>query len=251
MKHIYISGGASGIGEASVRLFCKKGWHVSFSDLNAERGQSLAAELGENVFFFRLDSRDRAGLTDALKIVTAKFGPLKAVFANAGIHRRNNILNISDAELDLVIDTNIKGTVHTLQASLPFLIESGGGSVVINASDQSKIGKRNSFAYGMSKGALGQITKSLALDMAQYSIRVNAVCPGTIYTPLVESLFERIAANEGITQEELIEGEKQVHPIGRMGQANEVASLVYFLASDDSSFCTGGLYSVDGGLTAQ
>ena len=117
---------------------------------------------------------------------------LDSVVANAGIHRCNTMLDISEEELDLMIDTNIKGTVHTLRAAVPCLLERGG-SVVINASDQCYVGKPNSFGYGLTKGALGQITKSLAIDLGPKGVRVNAVCAGTIRTPLTEKLFQSFA----------------------------------------------------------
>lgn len=247
---IFITGGASGIGEASVRLFHSRGWNVAFTDLNEETGHKLVQELGEDVMFIVSDTRDHCSVARAVKEAVERFGAPDAVFANAGIHRSNTIVDITDEEFDLVIHTNIYGTYHTLKEVVPYMIKGGGGCVVINASDQSKVGKYHSFAYGLTKGALGQITKSLALDLAQYNIRVNAVCPGTIYTPLVEKIFSRISDEKGIPMGQLLDEENNEHPIGRMGKPEEVAELVAFLADEKSSFCTGALFSIDGGLTA-
>lgn len=250
MNHIYITGGASGIGEATVRLFASRGWKVTFSDINREAGEALAAEI-KDTLFIRADTCRRNEITAAVEAGISTFGPLNAVFSNAGIHRSNTLLDISDEELDLLIDINIRGTVNTLKVAIPRIIKAGGGAVVINASDQSKIGKYHSFGYGLTKGALGQITKSMALDLAADNIRVNAVCPGTIYTPLVENIFGRLVKETGKPLEEYLREEDTEHPIGRMGIPREVAECVWFLATDASSFVTGTLMSVDGGLTCR
>lgn len=250
-NHIYITGGASGIGEASVRLFSQRGWKVTFSDIDTDRGAELAQELGANVLFVAADTRLRDEIARAIEAGESKFGPLGSVFANAGIHRNNTMLEITDEELDLLIDINIRGTVNTLKCAVPRIVAGGGGTVVINASDQSKIGKYRSFGYGLTKGALGQITKSMALDLAADNVRVNAVCPGTIYTPLVSKIFTRLTAETGRQLTAIERSEDAEHPIGHMGRAEEVAECVWFLAGSQSSFCTGSLLSVDGGLTAR
>jgi NAD(P)-dependent dehydrogenase (short-subunit alcohol dehydrogenase family) len=173
------------------------------------------------------------------------------VFLNAGIHRANSIFDITEEEWDLVINTNLKGMVFSLKQSVPYLIKNGGGSVVLMGSDQCFVGKSNSLAYGASKGGIGQITRSLAVDLAGKNIRVNAVCPATIETPLAQSAMQSWAdrdLNKDIGQAWSIEAKK--HLLGRIGQPKEVAELVYFLASNKASFITGGLYLIDGGLTA-
>ena len=141
--------------------------------------------------------------------------------------------------------------IITIREAAKKMKNSGGGNIVIMASDQALIGKPNSFSYGMTKGALGQITKSLALDLSAHKIRVNAVCPATIKTPLADSAMQRWAdADLDGDLEKAWELEAKAHPIGRVGLGEDVANLVYFLASDEASFITGSLHSVDGGLTA-
>ena len=139
---------------------------------------------------------------------------------------------------------------NTLREAIPPIIEAGGGSIVINASDQWFVGKPHSFAYGLTKGALGQITRSLAIDLGPQNIRVNAVCAGTIRTPLVDNLFVKFAEENHCSVEEYWRKENVLYMRGSAGRPEEVAEVVYFLASDASSFCTGSHYLVDGGLVA-
>lgn len=249
MQTVLITGGAAGIGAAAVRKFASCGWNVVFLDPDKTSSESLLTVFPD-VVYVEGTTRSRNDIKLAVSTAKERFGTLNAVFANAGIHRKNTILDITDEELDLVIQTNIYGTVNTLREAIPAIIGSGGGAVVINASDQSFIGKRASFAYGLTKGALGQITKSIALDVARYGVRVNAVCPGTVRTPLVEKLFERLSTSTGRPVEKYWEEEDREFPLGRCGLPEEVAELVYFLASDSATFITGALYPVDGGITA-
>ncbi len=247
-KSIFITGGSMGIGAAAVRKFIAEGWRVAFADISDSDGRALAEATG--ALFFHADTRNSAEVKAAVAAAVTAFGGLTSVFCNAGIHRRNTMLDTSEEEFDLVVKTNIYGTFHTLKAAVPHIIASGGGSVVINASDQSTIGKRASFAYGLTKGALGQIVKSLSLDLLPKGVRVNAVCPGTVHTPLVDRLFEKVEAEGGATFDELWRAENADYPRGYAGKPEEVADLVYFLASDSASFCSGGLYLIDGGLSA-
>lgn len=245
---IFITGGSTGIGAAAVRRFVAEGWQVAFADINDEAGQALAAETG--ALYRHTDTRDAAEVQAAVDAAVEAFGGLTSVFCNAGIHRRNTMLDTPEEEFDLVVKTNLYGTFHTLKAAVPAIIASGGGTVVINASDQSMTGKKASFAYGMTKGALGQIVKSLTLDLLPKGVRVNAVCPGTVRTPLVDRLFNEVSERTGESVESMWAAENADYARGRAGEPDEVAELVHFLASDRSSFCSGGLYLIDGGLSA-
>lgn len=242
---VFVTGGSTGIGAAAVRAFVREGRPVAFLDSNEAAGRALADELGGQALFVAGDVRERSDLKRAADAAEACFGPLGAVFANAGIHRFNSVLDVSDAALEEVLSINLLGTIATVRETAPRLVAAGGGAIVLMASDQALIGKRNSFAYGLSKGAVGQMAKSMALDLGPKGVRVNAVCPGTIRTPLTEAIFERMADPAAAWA---AEGES--YPLGRVGSAEEVAEVVCFLASGRARFVTGALWPVDGGLTA-
>ncbi|MBQ9338937.1 MAG: SDR family oxidoreductase [Paludibacteraceae bacterium] len=244
-KTIFITGGASGIGAATVTKFINEGWNVLFTDIH----EPASVEAGAR--FVKADSSKKAELEHAAQIAEQEFGGIDALFCNSGIHRRNTVLDITQEELDLIIQTNIYGTVYTLQAVLPYIIKRGGGAVVLNSSDQFFVGKAHSFAYGMSKGAIGQLARSLAIDMAPHNIRVNAICPGTIHTPLVDNLFARFSEQDHKTIEQYWQEENALFARGEAGRPEEVAEMVYFLLSDKASFCTGGHYLIDGGLVCR
>lgn len=253
MSTIFITGGSTGIGAASVRKFINEGWNVCFMDFNEVEALKLVESLnvGDRVLFVKGDVRKREDIHNAVASAVKHFGSLDSVFANAGIHRSNSLLDVTDEEMDLIIHTNIYGTVNTLREAVPEIVKAGKGSVVITASDQWFVGKPNNFVYGMTKGAVGQITRSLSIELGPKNIRVNAVCPGTIATPLVDELFEKTSRKNGCSVEDCWKEENSLYARGTAGKPEEVAELVYFLASDAASFCTGGHYLVDGGLVAK
>lgn len=252
MKTVFITGGSTGIGAASVAKFLSEGWQVSFMDTNVSAAETLVHSMREkgSLLFTEGNICNRADIRHAVEATITRFGRFDSIVANAGIHRCNTLLDITEEEFDLMIQTNIYGTVHTLRETVPHLIDGGGGSIVINVSDQWFIGKANSFAYGLTKGALGQMTRSLSIDLGPKGIRVNAVCAGTIRTPLVDNLFQCFAEVNHCSIEDYWKAENALYARGYAGDPKEVAEVIYFLASDAASFCTGGHYLVDGGLVA-
>ncbi len=252
MKVSFITGGATGIGKAAVEKLIKEGITVAFFDINLEESEKLLSNYSDKqILFIEGDVNNLNNLNRAVQLTHQKYGRIDNVFANAGIHRSNSIFNITEEEWDLVLNTNLKSMVFTVKSCIPFINEQNKGSVVLMGSDQSIIGKSNNLAYGASKGAIAQITKSLALDLAEKNINVNTICPGTIVTPLTEKNIIRWANEEfGGDVEEATKAECERFPVKRLGTVKEVANLVHFLAFQAGTFLTGTIISIDGGVTA-
>ncbi|MCJ8321915.1 MAG: SDR family oxidoreductase, partial [Colwellia sp.] len=162
-----------------------------------------------------------------------------------------NIENTSETDLDKVFSINVKGAFAAIKAVLPNMKSNKNGAIILISSDQAIIGKQNSFAYNLSKTALASMAKTTALDYAQFNIRANAVCPGTIETPLYHQAIDNYCQKSGADKANIHQEEAKLQPLGRLGQPEEVAELVLFLASDKAKFITGSLQVIDGGYTAQ
>lgn len=240
-KVCVVTGGSAGIGLAVVQRFLNDGYRVFNLDLNA----GLAGD------FLSCDMADQVQVDQAIDQVIAAAGRIDVVVSNAGIHLSANLENTSPESFDSVLDINVKGAYYLLKATLPQMREQGKGSIVLVGSDQSLVGKSNSFAYNLSKSALASMAKTTALDYAQFGIRANAVCPGTIETPLYHQAINRYCANSGVDKTAVHAEEAALQPLGRIGQPEEVAALIAFIASDEAGFITGSLQLIDGGYTAQ
>jgi NAD(P)-dependent dehydrogenase (short-subunit alcohol dehydrogenase family) len=173
------------------------------------------------------------------------------LFANAGIHLFANIEQTTDEQFDNIVATNIAGTFFTVRSVLPIMKKQQYGSIVLMGSDQTISGKASSSIYGMTKGAIGQLTKSTAIDYAPYNIRVNCICPGTIDTPLLHKAVDVYVNLTSAKKEDVYKDLDKIQPMGRVGKPEEIAEAVAFLLSDDNSFMTGSLVSVDGGYVCQ
>ncbi|HYD08330.1 MAG TPA: SDR family oxidoreductase [Reyranella sp.] len=251
-KVVLISGGASGIGAATARLVLREGGKAVLADRDAALGQALAGELGKAAIFVPLDVTDEPAWQKAVAAAVGTFGGLHGLLNAAGVGVRNSIADCTLEEYRRVNDINSMGTFlgckHAIPAMARAIREHGGSGSIVNIS--SVLGLRGAsyaMAYCASKGAVRSLTKNVALHCAQmkYGIRCNSVHPGYIDTPMIAPRLEGTIDN--MTGRQYLEA---LHPLGRLGQAEEVASMILFLLSDESGFSTGSEFVCDGGLTA-
>ena len=241
-----VTGAASGIGRVTAMLLAEEGAAVVVADRDEEHGQDTVREIlrrGGTAFFMRTNVCKADDVGAMVRTAVDRYGRLDVLFNNAGINGEP----APTAECTLenwerVIGVNLKGVFLGMKYAIPEMLRNGRGSIINNASVMGMVGLANTPAYCTSKGGMIQLTKAMALEYAQQGIRVNAICPGLIWT---EGMKRFVAPDEEI-RERLQESE----PVGRFGTPEEIARMVLFLASDDSSFCTGGTYLVDGGFVA-
>jgi NAD(P)-dependent dehydrogenase (short-subunit alcohol dehydrogenase family) len=241
-KVAIVTGGASGIGEATVRAFIREGANVVIADYS-EHGQQLVNELAggsERALFVKTDVTDTKAVQALIAKTVETYGRLDIMFANAGIAADGPIDELDEAAWQKTIDINLTGVYLCDKYAIDQMRSQGGGVIVNCGSIHSHVGKSGVTAYAAAKGGVKLLTQTLAIDYGAQNIRVNAVCPGYIDTPLLKDIPE--------DQKEALVA---LHPIGRLGRAEEVASVVLFLASDEASFVTGASILVDGGYTAQ
>jgi 2-keto-3-deoxy-L-fuconate dehydrogenase len=239
-KKALITAAAAGIGRATTLAFAAEGAEVIATDVDMDKLAALNGKKG--ITTRRLDVRDGAAV-DAL---AKELGALDVLFNCAGFVHHGTVLDTSEKDWDFSFDLNVKSMYRMIRAFLPAMLASGRGASIINVSSgaSSVRGIPNRFVYGTTKAAVVGLTKSVAADYMKQGIRCNAIAPGTIQTP---SLDDRIQAQGGTDAVRKAFIDRQ--PMGRLGTAEEIAHLVVYLASDESSFTTGGLHIVDGGFS--
>ena len=243
-KIAVITGAAGGMGREAALLFSEEGASVCVADVSDEQGERTAAEC-RDAFFQRVDVADSASVEEMYAAVSGRYGVIDVLYNNAGISPADDasILETDEEAWQRVQEVNLKGVFLCCKHGIPHLLERGGGSVINVASFVALVGAATSqIAYTASKGAVLSLTRELAVEFARRGVRVNALCPGPVETPMLMRLFEDDpAAYE----------RRRVHlPMGRLAKAREIALGALFLASDESSYVTGATFLVDGGLTA-
>ncbi|MCT2343829.1 SDR family NAD(P)-dependent oxidoreductase [Niallia taxi] len=239
-KVAVITGGASGIGAATARLFVSEGAKVVLVDLNEEKGKAFESELkalNADALFVKANITSEEEVANIFTQTIEKFGKVDIVFNNAGIGRVHPTHELDYAEWRQTVNVDLDGVFLVAREAIREMLKAGGGAIVNTASMYGWVGSPGSAAYNAAKGGVVNLTRSLALEYAEQNIRVNALCPGFIDTPIIpeESKLALAAAT----------------PVKRLGKAEEMAKAVLFLASDDSSYMTGNSLTVDGGYTAQ
>lgn len=245
-KAVLVTGGAGGIGRAAALAFAQAGARVAVSDVNAAGGEEtvgLITQAGGEAIFVKADVSREAEVEALVAKTVAAFGRLDCAFNNAGIEEESKPLaDCDEALFDRIMAVNVKGAWLCMKHEIRQMLKQGGGAIVNTASVAGLVGAPLQPAYAASKHAVVGMTKTAAAEYGKAGIRINSVCPGVIRTPMLERAIER----EPRREKNIV----KVHPIGRIGEADEIAGAVLWLGSDAASFVTGHQLAVDGGLTA-
>jgi len=248
-KVAVVTGGGSGIGHQTSKLFAEEGAFVVVADRNAEAAERVAAEIrqaGGKAQARALDVTRASEVETVLNDTAKAQGKLDILINNAGYGFAGTVVNTTEEDWDALMAVNVKGVYLGCKYAIPIMERQGGGSIVNTASTVSRVGIVNRAAYVASKGAVGALTRAMALDHVGANIRINAVGPGTIESPYFDEIFRK--SNDPVALRSQLEARQ---PMNRLGKPIEIARAMLYLASDDSSFCTGTTLYVDGGWTAR
>ncbi|MFJ7737743.1 glucose 1-dehydrogenase [Lysinibacillus sp. NPDC097287] len=238
-KVAIITGAAQGMGAAHAKLFIENGAKVILTDLNEEKGNAFAAELGENALFIKQNVASEEDWATVIAKAEEAFGPVNVLVNNAGITMAKNMLDITVEEYRRIVDINQVSVFLGMKTVAASMMKAGGGSIVNISSMNGLVG--GAVGYTDTKFAVRGMTKAAAINLAPMGIRVNSVHPGVIATPMVVQEDTKAA----------VEAFSQHIPLKRVAQPEEVSKMILFLASDESSYSTGSEFVIDGGLTAQ
>jgi NAD(P)-dependent dehydrogenase (short-subunit alcohol dehydrogenase family) len=250
-KVALITGAGSGIGRAAAELFAAEGAAVAVVDLIAEAAEETVAKIkadGGRALALAANVAVAAEVESAVARAADELGRLDVLYNNAGVNSAGSVADATEDDWERCFAVNAKGTFLCSRAAVPHLEEAGGGAIVTQGSVAGLVGVPNFAAYCAAKGAVVALTRSMAIDLAGRRIRVNAICPGTVFTPLMEPMLR--ARGDGDLEAGLAKTVVK-YPIGRLGTPEEIARVALFLASDEASFLTGSIVTADGGMTAQ
>ncbi|MBL8080721.1 MAG: SDR family oxidoreductase [Anaerolineales bacterium] len=252
-KVAIITGATSGIGKATALLFADQGADLVLTGRRPSLGKAVETDCmqkGVRCVFVEADHTKEEDCQRVVDVALKEFNRIDILFNNAGIVTKGTADTTTEEVWQDTLNINVTAVWRMCKLVIPQMKKQGGGVIVNNGSDWSVVAGKNAFPYIMSKGAIGMMTKAMALDHARENIRVNAICPGDTFVDrwMEKGYFE---GSDPVTMEEAIKESSEYIPMGRFGKPDEIANAVLFLASDDSSFVTGHLLLVDGGNTAQ
>ncbi len=246
-KVALVTGGANGIGRATCVAFAKHGARVAVSDIDEEGGEAtvrLVEEAGGEAIFLPCDVAEIEQVKNLVEQTVRRFGALHCAFNNAGIEGRNAVAaECTEDNWDRVMAINLKGVWLCMKYEIPRILQAGGGSIVNCSSVAGLVGFRGLAAYSASKHGMLGLTKTAALEYSERGVRVNAICPGVIRTPMVD----RVSGNDPEIERQFV----ALQPIGRLGEPEEIAETTVWLCSDRAAFITGVALPADGGFVAQ
>lgn len=245
-KVCLITGGGSGIGRATCLLFAREGARVAVADKSLPAAQAVAQEIGASAVAIEVDVASSASVQAMIGATIKQLGRLDVLVNNAGYGIAGSVTETSDEDWDRLMAVNVNGVFYGCKHAIPVMKQQGSGVIVSTASIVATVGIRNRAAYCASKGAVAALTRAMALDHVADGIRVNCVAPGTIETPYFDEIFRNSDRPAELRRE--LEARQAMN---RLGKPEEIANAFLFLAGDESSFCTGSMLTVDGGMTAQ
>ncbi len=247
-KVVVITGAGKGLGQAAALAFAREGGAVVIGDVDDAAAAATVKQItdaGGKATAVHCDVRNAQQVKQLIDTAVSTYGGVDVLYNNAGVVRYGTVEQLSEEDWDYQIDINLKGSFLTCKYAIPEMRKRGGGSIVNTASVQAFASQETVAAYSASKGGVVSFTTTVALDHARDNIRCNCIAPGSIHTPMLADAANIFGGDDPAGA---IKEWGRLHPLGRVGRPEEVANLVLYLASDESSFSTGGCYRVDGGL---